>query len=624
MALLAATALNRWFDNPDDWDHLDAAQALLDGSGSAWLDLVFGDLAHASVRPLPTLLWAVDRALWDWNAAGYFATNVALLAILSALVAALVARWRPDAPWVALAAGLVVGLSPAVSQSTWYLAARDDLLANTFFVGALLAWTVPRGRWGTAVLAGLGALCKPTLLVLPLVLLARDRSQGRGMRESLRRMAPTLTVLGLYLTLLTVVIAGDGGSGSVPSGGRAVHRALWNVVAPMVVPGLARHGGLGALGPDLPRLLVLIGIAALGWSAADRRFLGAGLALLTAGAMLPLPWLASPEFSIQDAGRYLQLPKVGFALVVAGGLLGLPPARRRAAALLLSLACGLSFWVGAAPDRARGPSPARALFDALGDHPGADTLIGMARLDAGATSLTGSDVLAARLGGDRPALFLQGAALLHRASRAEGERFSYGDFAVADPKLDLADLPPTARLLVDTASSGQRGFAQVQLLPGAFGPPGTRGDSLTLLAGETLDATAWIAPGALWTTLDRARRPPAHLATSVDVAPRRWCTATVEITVVGEATPARPGAVAFAVPSGRFALLQFSEQPQPADPFKDLVVLPLSRGSGRQRQVIHLRNAPSWLALPRIRWIGLTPVNHPGSVTVHGVTLEGC
>jgi len=622
--LLAAPALKRWFDNPDDWDHLDAAQALLNGSSSAWFNLVFGDLAHASVRPLPTLLWAVDRALWGWDAAGYFGTNVALLAMLSALVAALVSSWRPDAPWVALAAGLVVGLSPAASQSTWYLAARDDLLANTFFVGALLAWTALRGRWGTAVLAGLGALCKPTLLVLPLVLLARDRTQGRALRGSLHRMAPTLGVLGLYVAVLAVVIAGEGGGGSVPSSGREVHRALWNVVAPMVVPGLARHGGLGALGPDLPRLLVLIGIAALGWSAADRRFLGAGLALLIAGAMLPLPWLASPEFSIQDAGRYLQLPKVGFALVVAGGLLGLPPGRQRAAALLLSLACGLSFWMGAAPDRTRGPSPARSLFDALGQNPGANTLIGLSRLDAGVTSLTGSDVLAARLGGHRPTVFLQGASLLHRASRTDGERFSYGEFAVADSRLDLGDLPPGARLLVDTASSGQAGFAQVHLLPGAFAPPGTRGDSLTLLAGETLDATAWMAPGALWTSLDRARRPPAHLAMPVDIDPRRWCTATVELTIAGTAPPARPSAVAFAVPSGRFALLQFSDQPRPADPFRDLVVLPLSRGSERQRQVIHLRNAPSWLALPRIRWIGLTPVNHPASVTVHGVTLEGC
>lgn len=621
VALLAAPALNRWFDNPDDWDHLDAAHAVLTGQPGAFAGLFFSDLAHASLRPLPTLVWVWDRAAWDWTAAGFFGTNVGLLALLGAAVTLLVVRLHPGAPLLAVAAGALATLSPATAQATWYLSARDDLLANLFFVAAVVTWLGPGSRWRTALLAGLGALCKPTLLALPLVIGLLDRVHGVPLRQSARRLLPTLGVLSGYAVVLATVLAGDGGGGSVPSGLRA-DLGILRTVSAFLAPGFARHGGLGALAPDLLRLGLLAWVAVAGWRRADQTLLRVGGAWIGATLLLPLPWLLADGFSIQDSGRYLQLPGIGFALVVAGLLSPLTQRSRLAAAL--TPACALSFALADLPDWPRGHTPSRALFEALERAPEAPTLVGVSRLDGGAASLTGSDVLAARRGGERPRIFVQGGALVHVASRQAGERFAYGSFEIVDTQLDLAGLDPQTRLLVELEHEGTPAFVEVIRTEGSFQAPGTAGATLELLQDRTTQADAHIAPGAVWRTLRRARRAPAHVGQTTDLDPRAWCRAQVDLELHDPAPRRGPGAMAFAVPTGRFALLQFSEEADPTSPFAHVLLVPLPDGTGRHTATLDLRTAPEWVGLPRIQWLGVTPVNHRGRARVRAVRLSGC
>ena len=78
------------------------------------------------------------------------------------------------------------------------------------------------------------------------------------------------------------------------------------------------------------------------------------------------------------------------------------------------------------------------------------------------------------------------------------------------------------------------------------------------------------------------------------------------------------------VPSGRFALLLFSNEPRPSDPLEHWLVLPLSDELGPQTVVADLRNAPVWTEQDAVRWMGLVPSDRPSQSKVTRVELVGC
>ena len=201
-------------------------------------------------RPLPVVTFALDWALWRYDAWGYHLTNVALHALASVLVLALLRclrfRGRP-----ALLGAMFFAAIPANAATAIYVSERSDAMVAIFGIGTLLA--VHRyGRQGRArwlVVANLLLLCAlcskeiavavPVLVPLFWLYLVLDRGtvgerlpgagQGAGSalvaglralgrrlratvlhverrRRALRVCVPPLVILALYGVHRTLVL----------------------------------------------------------------------------------------------------------------------------------------------------------------------------------------------------------------------------------------------------------------------------------------------------------------------------------------------------------------------------------------------------------------------------------
>jgi protein O-mannosyl-transferase len=185
-------------------------------------------LTRDITRPLVTLSYAIDTAVWGAKPFGYHLTNLVLhtvnvvLLYWLALVAAEDRRLRDNAhgffpaPRIVGAATAVLAAShPAMTQAVGYVSARSELLYGAFFLVAVLAgrrWmrrcvdepSAPssRWRWITVAFFTLSLLSKEGAAMLPLLLAAydwlliEDTLQGRRARA-----------WALYLPMAVVVAA---------------------------------------------------------------------------------------------------------------------------------------------------------------------------------------------------------------------------------------------------------------------------------------------------------------------------------------------------------------------------------------------------------------------------------
>lgn len=165
-------------------------------------------------RPLTGVSYAANHALSGAAPRGYHATNVALHALASALVAMVAALAGLGASG-ALAAGLLFAAHPVHVEVVANVSGRPESLCAVFFLGALaalLAWR--SGRIGPGLgtpLVALGAFAamaaKETAVVFPVVALAAEAwaplPRGAGARARFSASAsPALVYLALRLVVL--------------------------------------------------------------------------------------------------------------------------------------------------------------------------------------------------------------------------------------------------------------------------------------------------------------------------------------------------------------------------------------------------------------------------------------
>ncbi|MCB9508141.1 MAG: hypothetical protein H6698_02935 [Myxococcales bacterium] len=170
---------------------------------SCWQVTAWGDVPGVVLdgacryRPLRYLSLAVDHVVWGRDPYGYHATNLALHACCSALVAVACARVvrrlspRPT-PWAVLCGAAAWAVHPVHADAVAYVSGRRDLLAALFYLAAfVLAPIERRGRWRErSVLAGaafaLALASKEVAVTLPVVVLAFAAAAHVGSGAALR------------------------------------------------------------------------------------------------------------------------------------------------------------------------------------------------------------------------------------------------------------------------------------------------------------------------------------------------------------------------------------------------------------------------------------------------------
>ncbi len=306
-------------------------------------------------RPLRTLSFAVERAAFGEEAAGFHAVSLLFHAANAALLYLLLLRLGVAVPAAALGAGLFAA-HPATVEAVAWVGARADPMAALFTLLAVHAWVRARGadRWYAAsVGAGiLACLSKEAAVVFPGFLVLADLARPDGgadfARSRWRLLVLPAMVAIVYFVVVRLIL---GPLGHLPG--------WWGGSYGANLGTAARAAGfqvLSALFPFVP---------SIDWYLpASRSLLEPGT---VAAGLLLLALLAAAAAAVLRGGPGLRLAGAGVLWGFLGGLVtshllfpvGIPTAERF---LYLPLA-GLALAAGAAFHRlaAAWPGPLLAL-----------------------------------------------------------------------------------------------------------------------------------------------------------------------------------------------------------------------------------------------------------------------
>ncbi len=308
-------------------------------------------------RPVTVATFAVEWPLFGGNPTGFHAVNVALHALVSALVVLVLARFVSTGP--ALLGGLVFAVHPLHAEAVANVVGRGELLAALFSLTAVLVYLAgrewgPEGRAlrllaiGPLYLLALGS--KEIAVTLPAVLVLLELLR-RGSERPVRRVLaewPVFTVLAAalvgYLTIRASVLGGVLGELPAPElrdlgGAERVLTALslWpHYLRLLLFPfDLSVDYSPGVLFPARSITPEVVGgaltLAAFGvgsflaWRRSPALAMGFLWFLVT---VLPVSHLLFPT-GVLLAERTLYLPSVGVAWLAAAAWTALASGRRR-------------------------------------------------------------------------------------------------------------------------------------------------------------------------------------------------------------------------------------------------------------------------------------------------------
>jgi tetratricopeptide (TPR) repeat protein len=325
----------------------------------AW---AFTTLQGANWFPLTRISWMLDAELFGAKAVGFHATSLFLHVCATALLFRAFAVMT-GALWASAFVAAVFALHPLHVESVAWAAARKDVLSGVFWMLALLAHArvaqrdgkggAGTARVGVACALLLGLMAKPTLVVLPFVLMLLDiwplrRIERIGIWGVVREKLPLLAIV-VAASALTVFAQRSGGaipSLDLISLGSRLENA---VVATVAYLGKAVWpSGLAVYYPHpldtlsvvhvSGAIAVCLGLSAAAW--AWRRtapWVAVGW-LWFVGALVPVIGIVQVGQAAM-ADRYTYIPLIGLSLVVAFGLGHL--ATRPAARLVCGVAAAL-------------------------------------------------------------------------------------------------------------------------------------------------------------------------------------------------------------------------------------------------------------------------------------------
>jgi tetratricopeptide (TPR) repeat protein len=288
----------------------------------------------ANWLPVTWLSHLLDCSLFGLNAGGHHATSAALHAVNAALVY-LVLLSMTGRRGAALAAAALFAAHPLRVESVAWVAERKDVLAGTFFLLTLLAYSAyvrrPTAVKYAALLVfyALGLMSKTMIVTLPFVLLLLDAwPLGRlgtvAWRRLLLEKVPLL-VLALVACAWTVVLqkqgkAMDAGAALTPGQrlGNAVvsvPRYLGKIAWPTDLAVFYPHPGSWPAWAIVASAALVAAVTAVAWAARRRApYLLVGW-LWFLGMLVPVSGvLQAGEQAMAD--RYTYLPGIGLTVAV--------------------------------------------------------------------------------------------------------------------------------------------------------------------------------------------------------------------------------------------------------------------------------------------------------------------
>jgi Flp pilus assembly protein TadD len=350
LALVAMTLAVFWpvqtfgFLDFDDDGYVTAnpqVRAGLSASGARW---AFGNTEAGHFHPLTWLSHQADVSAFGLDAGAHHRTTLWLHALAVALCFAALRRLLANEAQGEVTAFLAAGafaVHPLRLESVAWVATRKDVLSGVFFFAALLAWATVTGtarRWLTLGLYLLALLAKPTVLPLPLLLLALETWPGRSTSRLGARLSAQAPLLLVMVAFAGVAVFAQRSAGAmVDLGALSVGERLSNAAVGVFAQAghLVWPAGLSIfhpLRPLVPGLGLGAGFVLAGLALAIARGkVAAPLAFaFTWGVLLLLPVSGLVQIGGQSiADRWLYLPTAGVVMGVLGAVPSTVSARAR-------------------------------------------------------------------------------------------------------------------------------------------------------------------------------------------------------------------------------------------------------------------------------------------------------
>lgn len=323
----------------DDYDMMEGSSAVRNGS---WWAM------RSSGRPLLTATFIANHRLaGGFEPFGFHLVN----ALLHGLNALLLCGWmtalfqpgRFGQKLESFRSLFVYGLpllflaSPIQTESVAYISSRSEVLAATFYISALWAFTAWRGKRGVlaavvvAVMMVGAVATKQDKLTLPFALFLLDylvlsKGDWRGLKQNLPTylMFAVGVVAGVFLVVLPVLYSPSAGFGLDQNAYWLTQlHVLWRYVGQLIAPFALNHDPdiavSHSLGDNLSwmGLLGLIGVVALTVKFARKAPLPCFAALYFFLVLAPTSVFPLLDFA---AERRLYLASIGFFLLLLWGL----------------------------------------------------------------------------------------------------------------------------------------------------------------------------------------------------------------------------------------------------------------------------------------------------------------
>lgn len=337
------------------------------------------ELKYGYYRPVITLSYMLDLALYGLKPAGFHATNIAFHAGCAALVYLIALRLYPSHRGVALAAAVLFGAHAIHTESVTWIAGRTDVISGFFLLAAFYAHMLsspcapeappPRGRRLrlralALLLFALSALAKEMAFVLPvLVFLYEYFLGGRDAKGALRgSLSYVLAVLVYVVWRRQVAGVAFNPSDQLLRGIYllSLMKTFWRYVLKLVWPvGLSAY----IQNPHVERLWDAAGLAALALSvllfavlarlqrARSRHLFVIGAFIASFTPLSNVINISAPvDMGFPMSERFLYVPSVFFCVLAAWLIVRAIPSPRAAAAVVGALAV---FWTSVALARNR-------------------------------------------------------------------------------------------------------------------------------------------------------------------------------------------------------------------------------------------------------------------------------